>query len=123
MKDERDRYTFLHEIGLCCASGFVGEIEVAHIRGPDAQFNKSLAGMGRKPHYVWTLPLHPAMHRCQHKIGEAKFWTLYNYPWQDAHRSPLHACLILEGFRTLGNADDARAWLYARLTFKGVEER
>ncbi len=118
MKDERARYSFLHEIGLCCVSGLMSEIQVAHIRGPDAQFSKPLTGMAEKPHWVWTLPLCRERHELQHKIGEPEFWSRHGYPWQDAHRSPCHAALILEGFRTLNDVDGARAWLSGRLAWQ-----
>lgn len=50
---------------VLCASPYV---EAAHLRmGTDG-------GMGMKPSDSFALPLCTAHHRCQHHIGELKFW-------------------------------------------------
>ena len=110
---ERARYAFIHDIGVCAATGRDGDIHAAHLRGPAAVFGKPITGMSIKPHYVWTLPLSPEMHAYQHEIGEKAFWLQHSHPWHSRTRSPLAAALILEGFHALGDVDAARAWLQA----------
>ena len=112
--DEKRRYAFMHEIGICAVTGREGDIHAAHIRGADSLFGKPLTGMGIKPHYVWTVPLSPEMHSRQHIFGESLFWNEHGFPWRDLTRGPMAAALILEGFRTMNDADGARAWLRAR---------
>jgi len=112
--DEKARYAFLHEIGICAVTGKQQDIEVAHIRGADALFGKPLTGMAIKPHYVWTLPLQGMEHFIQHVDGEDIFWSHRFYPWRDLTRGPMATALILEGFRTMNDADGARTWLRAR---------
>ena len=112
---ERDRYAFLHEIGICAVTGREGDIHAAHIRGADALFSKPLTGMGIKPHWVWTLPLSPKEHRAQHKFAEHFYWDGSGYPWRSLTEGPMAAALILEGFRAMNDADGARTWLRARL--------
>ncbi len=111
---ENARYTFMHEIGICAATGREGDIHAAHIRGADALFGKPLAGMARKPHWVWTLPLSPEMHRNQHVVGEEFFWTMHGYPWRAITKGPMATALILEGFRSMDDAEGARTWLRER---------
>ncbi len=113
---EKARYAFLHELP-CAVTGREG-IEVAHIRGADALFGKPLTGMAIKPHWVWTLPLSPEAHKLQHAWGEPMFWEKCGYPWRDLTRGPMAAALVLEGFRSMGDVDGARAWLRARLDGK-----
>lgn len=113
--EEKARFAFLHEIGLCCASGRDGEIHVAHISGPDHLFNKPPAGVGAKAHFVWTLPLSAEAHAEQHRKGERQFWSQNGFPWRDLGRGPMAAALILEGFRALDDVEGARRWIKARL--------
>ncbi len=113
--DEKSRYNFLHEIGICAVTGREGDIQVAHIRGADALFGKPLTGMAIKPHYVWTMPLCPDSHQEQHDVSEETFWHYHGYPWHDLTRGPMAAALILEGFRAMHDADAARTWLRARI--------
>ena len=111
---EKARYAFLHEIGICAVTGREGDIHAAHIRGPDSLFGKTESGMGRKPHWVWTIPLSPAMHTLQHTMSEKQFWDSHGYPFRDIAKGPLAAALVLEGFRQLGDVDGARTWLRER---------
>ena len=117
--DEKARFAFLHEIGICAVTGREGGIHVAHIRGADALFEKPLTGMAIKPHWVWTLPLSPDAHRDQHNNGEEFYWSAMGYPWRDLTRGPMAAALILEGFRSMNDVDGARAWLRARVATQG----
>ena len=112
--DEKARYAFLHELP-CVATGILGDIQVAHIRGPDALFGKTESGMARKPHWVWTLPLRRDEHERQHRCGEAKYWKRPRYPWRDITRGPMSAALVLEGFRAMNDVEGARAWILARI--------
>ena len=112
--DEKARYAFLHELP-CVATGIFGDIQVAHIRGPDALFGKTESGMARKPHWVWTLPLRRDEHERQHQCGEAKYWKWPRYPWRDITRGPMAAALVLEGFRAMDDVEGARASILARI--------
>ena len=117
--DERARYAFLHEIGICAVTGREGYIHAAHIRGADALFGKPLTGMGIKPHWVWTMPLSSSQHIIQHEVSEELFWDNRAYPWRDLTRGPMAAALILEGFRSMNDVDGARTWLRARVATQG----
>ena len=112
---EKARSAFLHEIGICAVTGREGEIHAAHIRGPDAMFGKTESGMARKPHWTWTLPLSPEKHAEQHRTSERQFWEMNGYPWRSLTKGPMAAALVLEGFRSMDDADGARVWLRARL--------
>ncbi len=112
--EEKARYAFIHELP-CVATGILGHIQVAHIRGPDALFGKKETGMARKPHWTWTLPLRQEEHARQHQCGEAKYWTWPRYPWRDITRGPMAAALLLEGFRAMDDVDGACAWIWARI--------
>lgn len=114
MTTEQDRYAFLHELHLCAACGHTRPIEAAHLRYPDAWFNKCLSGTGNKPHFVWTLPLCPKCHRDQHSIGEREFWTKAGFPVHHLLLSPLTSALVLGGFQQDDNLDGARTWLMRR---------
>ncbi len=113
---EKARYTFLHEIGVCAATGQEGDIHVAHLRGPDALFGKPLAGMANKPHWVWTVPLLVDEHLSQHRQSEMTWWASRGFGWLDILTSPLVVALALEGFRSMEDADGARTWLRERAT-------
>ncbi len=111
---EKARYAFLHEVGICTVTGMEGDIQVAHIRGADALFGKPLAGMGRKPHWVWTVPLRAEEHLSQHRQNEKTWWASRGFGWLDILTSPLAVALALEGFRSMEDADGARTWLRER---------
>ncbi len=113
--DERDRYEFMHEIGICTVTGREGDIHAAHIRGADALFSKPLTGMAIKPHYVWTIPLSPEAHMSQHRENEKAWWKDRGFDWGNPLTSPLAVALGLEGWRTMSDADGAREWMRARL--------
>ena len=112
--DERRRYAFLHDIGVCAATGVEGDVHAAHIRGADFYFNKPLAGMAIKPHWIWTLPLSPEAHREQHAGNEKTFWEAHGFGWTDILTSPLVVALALEGYRSMNDVDGARRWLMRR---------
>ena len=111
---EKARYDFLHEVGICAVTGIRGDIQVAHIRGPDALFGKTESGMARKPHWGWTMPLLRDEHERQHRWGENEYWDWAGYPWRDITRGPMAAALVLEGFRSMDDAEGARIWLRER---------
>lgn len=113
--EERARYRFLHEVGICAATGRTGEIEVAHLRSGAPVFGKVSPGMGAKPAWVWTVPLWAEAHREQHAMGERQFWAARGFDWLDPVRSPLVIAAMLELYRALDDAAGARAWIYARL--------
>ncbi len=113
--DERARYAFIHEIGISAASGRAGDIHCAHLRSGAPVFGKHNPGMARKPHWVWTLPLLVEEHHQQHRMNERQFWESFGFDWLDPIKSPLAVALALEGFRALGDADAARAWLQSRV--------
>ena len=111
---EKGRYAFLHEIGVCAVTGREGDIQVAHIRSPDPFFGKTESGMGRKPHWVWTLPLSFEAHTSQHRSNERAWWSVHGFDWDDRVASPLVAALALEGFRSMDDVEGARTWLRER---------
>ncbi len=113
---EKARYAFLHEVGVSAATGREGDIQVAHLRGADALFGKPLAGMGRKPHWVWTVPLLVEEHLSQHRQNEKVWWALRGFGWWDILTSPLVVALALEGFRSMDDVEGARTWLRERAT-------
>ena len=112
--DERARYAFMHEIGFSAATGREGDLDAAHIRGADSLFNKPLAGMALKPHYVWTVPLLVEEHRSQHRQNEKTWWKSRGFGWMDILTSPLTVALVLEGFRSMEDVEGARMWLRER---------
>ncbi len=111
---ERARYTFIHDVGICAVTGWEGDIQVAHLRGADALFGKPLAGMGRKPHWVWTVPLRAEEHLSQHRQNEKTWWASRGFGWANILTSPLVVALALEGFRSIDVAEGARTWLRER---------
>lgn len=58
----------------CIITGENTTVEAAHIRFADLRVDKHNAGVGAKPHDMWTLPLSGEQHRLQHSMSERKFW-------------------------------------------------
>lgn len=59
----------------CLVTGDNVSVEAAHIRYSDARIAKVNAGVGAKPHDMFTVPLSGEAHRRQHTVGnERKFW-------------------------------------------------
>lgn len=58
----------------CLITGENTTVEACHIRFSDARIAKVNAGVGAKPHDMFTVPLSGAVHRQQHSRGERQFW-------------------------------------------------
>ncbi len=119
---EKARYAFLHDVGICAATGREGDIHAAHIRGADALFGKPLAGMANKPHFCWTVPLLVDEHLSQHRQNEKTWWASRGFDLTNILTSPLVVALALEGFRSMDDAEGARTWLRARALARRREE-
>ena len=113
--EEKAKFAFIHEVGICAVTGRSGDVHCAHVRFSDAFFGKANPGMGTKPEPVWTLPLSPEKHQQQHGMGEAEFWRLHGYDPRDPARSPLTACLVLDWHYRAGDVEAAQEWLRARI--------
>lgn len=112
---EWDHYRFLHEVGVCAATGQSGApIEVEHLRGDCYQMNKADAGMSMKPHWIWTIPLQAHLHQERHRVGASGFFRELNWPLEDLAGGPLPTALALFGFSALGDVEGARRWLRHR---------
>jgi hypothetical protein len=55
-------------------SGSWANIEAAHIRYTDPDYQKQNPGVGMKPDDCWCVPLTAAEHREQHAFGDEKGW-------------------------------------------------
>ena len=60
----------------CLICGNDTQTEAAHIRYGDPTIAKQAAGLGQKPHDMFTVPLCNKHHREQHNFGEQKWWEL-----------------------------------------------
>jgi hypothetical protein len=114
-EQEAAHYAFLHEVGVCAATGCSGDIHVAHIRFADWIFNKELPGMGRKPHFVWTLPLLAEVHVKQHSGNEREFWDWQGFPHRSLTAGPLTYALAVAGFSMMGDVEGARRYILHRV--------
>lgn len=112
---EKKHFAFLHEL-TCVLSGQFG-IEAAHLRSPCAAFAKPLAGVSAKPHFIWTLPLSPELHREQHSMGEQAFWASYGMPLDGPMtETPFMLALALAGFSHTGDAYDANRFIAEQIS-------
>lgn len=113
-EEELAHFLFVAQLP-CCVSGKT-PVEVAHIRYADWLFAKPIAGTSLKPHYVWTVPLHPTRHREQHRMSERAFWESYGYDTDNPWRSPLAMALMIAGASEAEDFDIARRLILHRVT-------
>ncbi len=77
----------------CIVSG-ARPVQVAHIRGADALWEKELPGMGRKPSIPYVVPLTHRLH-LEQEAGNWRFWTKHGMDRSPAQSSILFHCWFL----------------------------
>lgn len=95
---------------LPCVVSLRKPVQVAHIRHPDAWFDKPLAGTGRKPKIPYVLPLTPEMHREQEASG-AQWWANNGFNPDRAQISQMTLCWTL--WRIYLSAPAEESWVVA----------
>lgn len=111
---ERGHYAFLHEIGVCAATGRRGvAIEVEHLSANNFTMGKVAGGMSQKPHFAWTIPLSKELHaeKTSGAAGYSAAFRRWGWPIEDVVSGPLPTALALLGFSALGDVEAARRWL------------
>lgn len=74
----------------CIVSG-ARPVQVAHIRGADAWFDKELPGTARKPSIPYVVPLAHERH-LEQEAGNWRFWESHGMPREPAQDSVLFHC-------------------------------
>lgn len=119
---EQQHYRFLHDVGVCAATGQTVPIDVEHLSGNEHLMGKVAGGTSQKPHFAWTIPLSRLLHyQKTARIGYSVAFQRMGWPIEDIDHGPLPTALALVGFSALGDAEGARRWLMAKALHRMAE--
>ena len=113
-RTEHEHYAYLHDLQICAITGRRNvPIEVEHLRIMEFRLNKTIGGMGMKPHYMWTLPISAKIHRENNGVLDVEAWRRVGWPCEDLRTGPLACAAVLFSLSCIDDVEGGRRWLSA----------